>query len=195
LPRSNARHSARPIIGVDLDNVLTRTDPLIRQLIEEMFGVRLAQSDIKHFDYNLCGITKDQERQVFARFHQTECEKVAPIEDGLAALSVLAQTFDIHIVTGRPPETRKLTTEWLNNSRVSYDRLEFLKEKHLSEVDFKAFVEDHRENAYAMARRSVKSFLINYPWNEPNPIDPPHLIRVGTWQEILENIARTNPQD
>ncbi|MGA9647712.1 MAG: hypothetical protein WBQ76_17495 [Candidatus Korobacteraceae bacterium] len=186
---SNGKRPPRPILGVDLDNVLTRTDALIRQPIEEMFGTKLSQSDIKHFDYHLCGVTRDQEREVFGRFHEKECEKVALIEDALAALKTLNHFFDIHIVTGRPSETRRLTIEWLTKNSIPYSELDFRKEKHMSKVHFKAFVEDHREHAYAMARRSVKSFLINYPWNQPNPVDPPNVIRVDTWQEILEELT------
>ena len=181
---------SKPPFGVDLDNVLALTDPLIRHLIEEMYGVRLLQADIKHFDYCRCGITNEQEKQVFARFHEGECARVAPVDEAIAALRTLAEDFEICIITGRPFDTKKLTLEWLSKNDVPYTSIDFLKQKWLSSVEFTAFVEDHRETAYLMASRGVMSFLMNYPWNQPNPADPARVERVNSWQEVIDSVDR-----
>jgi len=153
-----------------------------------MFGVRLEQRDIVHFDYWRCGITKEQDQLVFARFHKTECETVVPIDDAVDALRSLSDRFEIHIVTGRPPETRRLTVNWLKKHNIPYDRLDFLHRKGESQVNFEAFVDDHRETAYAMAGRGIHSFLLDYPWNQSDTTDPPNLIRVQSWKELLPYI-------
>ncbi len=174
----------RPIFGVDLDNVLALTDPLIRRLIKEMFGVRLEQRDLVHFDYWRCGITKKQEQLVFARFYKTECAIVSSVNEAVDALQYLHNRFEIHIITGRPPKTKRLTMSWLKKYNIPYDELDFLQHKNESRVSFKAFVDDHRETAYDMAGRGVHSFLLDYPWNQPESVDPPNLIRVKSWKAI-----------
>lgn len=187
-------HAKKPVLGVDLDNVLALTDPLIRRLIREMFGIHLGQGDIIHFDYWRCGITKEQDRAVFNRFHHSECATVAVIDGAVNALLSLHDDFEIHIVTGRPPITERSTLDWLETHGIPYDELDFRKRKEGSRVNFDAFVDDHRETAYALAHRGIYSFLFDYPWNEPEPIDPPNLIRVESWKEIQAHLERVFPQ-
>lgn len=180
----------KPVLGVDLDNVIAFTDPLIRRLIEEMFGIHLEQREIRHFDYWRCGITEEQDRLVFDRFHKVECAAVAPIDGAVDSLLSLRGRFEIHIVTGRPPETERLTVNWLQSHGISYDKLDFRKRKDDSQVSFGAFVDDHRETAYALARLGVHSFLLDYPWNQPEQIDPANVIRVKSWRDILAHLER-----
>ena len=53
----------KSILGVDLDNVIAYTDPLIRKKIFELFGIRLEQENVIHYEYWRCGISKEQYRQ------------------------------------------------------------------------------------------------------------------------------------
>ena len=106
-----------PILGVDLDNVLASTYPLIRRLIGVMFDVLLEQREIVHFDYWLRGITKEQDRIVLARFHAAECENVTPSNEAVDAMRSLSDRFEIQIVTGRPAENSSLTVNWLKKHK------------------------------------------------------------------------------
>lgn len=172
------------ILGVDLDNVLALTDPLIRRLIKKAFNIRLEQHHIVEFDYWRCGISKEQNQIVFDRFHRLECANVRPIKQAVETLRYLGPRYKVYVVTSRPPATRKLTTQWLKSHKIPFDKLIYSESKRDSQINFDAFVEDHRETAYSMARRGVLSFLLDYPWNQPNPIDPPNLIRVKSWRRI-----------
>ena len=183
-------HAKKRVLGVDLDNVLAHTDPLIRRLIEEMFGIHLGQRDIIHFDYWRCGITMEQDHAVFDRFHNSDCATVAVIDGAVNALLSLHDGFEIHIVTGRPPSTERSTLDWLEAHGIPYDELDFRKRKEESRFNFDAFVDDHRETGYALAGRGVCSFLFDYPWNQPDPIDPANLIRVMSWKEIQAHLER-----
>ncbi|MCJ7646047.1 hypothetical protein MUO65_03970 [bacterium] len=172
------------VIGVDLDNVLSLTDPLIRKLIKMMCGVRLEQSDIVEFDYWRCGISKEQNSEVFYRFHRTECCRVKPIKQAVETLQSIKGNYYVYIVTSRPQTIKEQTVQWLKAKEIPYYKLIYCKTKDKSMIDFDIFVEDHRETAYSLAHNGVKSFLIDYPWNQPNPFDPPNLNRVKSWREI-----------
>lgn len=179
----------KPILGVDLDNVLADTDPLIRRMIWEMCGIRLERENVTHFDYRDCSrLTDTQNYLLWHRFHTIECLRVKPVAEAVEALYSLSDEYKIHIVTNRPPETRGLTLEWLSKHDVLYDRLDFAKDKTVSGIPFTAFIEDKRETAYAMAERGVKSFLLDCPWNQPMSADPSGVIRVGSWSEILGHL-------
>lgn len=178
------------ILGVDLDNVLAQTDYLIRELIKKMFNIRLEQHDIVKFNYWQCGISKTQNQTVLARFHDVECIKVKPIKLAVQTLQSLRNNCKIYVITSRPPATRKLTIRWLKAYKIPYYKLIHRKFKRQSRVNFDAFVEDNRQTAYSMARRGVRSFLLDYPWNQANLVDPSNLFRVKSWQEIRDYLYK-----
>ena len=176
--------SERPVLGVDLDNVIALTDPLIRNLIREMFGVRLEQQDIVHFDYWRCGITRQQDKKVFTRFHKSDCRNILVISEAVNILRYLRQLFEIHVVTARPLDAERLTVDWLEEHQIPLDRLWFCKDKAKIQVTFAAFIDDHRETAYEMANLGIYSLLLDYPWNQPITSDPPNIVRVEGWEHI-----------
>ena len=176
----------KSILGVDLDNVIAYTDRLLRKKIFDLFGIRLEQENVIHYEYWRCGISKEQFRIILERFHKIDCEFVEPIKKAIDALNVLHDKFEIHIVTSRFPESLKMTEDWLRNNSVPYDKLEFHENKNESRIKYRTFIEDYRETAYGMAERGIISFLLDYPWNQPAPVDPPNLFRVDSWNEILD---------
>lgn len=178
------------VLGVDLDNVLCLTDPLLRRLIQRLFGVTLKQSEITEFDYWRCGITKHQNDIVLDRFHKRQCLRVGPVEGAIESLRVLAGLYEIYVVTSRPVSTKALTAEWLRTHEVGFRDVIYSQCKHDAPMGFDVFIEDHRETAYSMASGDIRSLLLDYPWNQPNPVDPPNLIRVKDWGEIREHLGQ-----
>lgn len=89
----------KPILGVDLDNVIARTDRLICVLTLERFGVSLYQAAIREFAYSACGITREKEKEAFAFFHEGACLRAKTLEDTQESMQVLHERFEIHIVT------------------------------------------------------------------------------------------------
>ena len=47
----------RRTLGVDIDNVISLTDPAIRQTVRDVFGVDLTQDQVVYYDYSKCGIS------------------------------------------------------------------------------------------------------------------------------------------
>lgn len=158
-----------------------------------MFGIQLEQTDIAYFDYWRCGITREQDKTVFQRFHDAECENLEPISAALDILGHFGNRFEIHVITGRPPKTKMLTQRWLTRNNVCYDKLDFMELKNESNVDFAAFIDDNRETAYAIADNGINSILLNYPWNQPDPTDPPNVFRAQSWPDIKRYVERNIP--
>lgn len=50
------------MIAVDLDNVIAKTDPQIRQIIQSISGVSLSQQDIQVWDYAEALVVKGLDR-------------------------------------------------------------------------------------------------------------------------------------
>lgn len=182
---------SKSIIGVDLDNVIACTDMKIRSLISEMFEFNLKQEDIVDFQYWHCGITKKQAEIISDRFHKKECKNLLVKEGAIKTLNFLHKYFEIHIVTARPIETKDITVKWLQEKIIPYDQLFFLKDKHTSSINYKLFIEDHRETALALAQKGIQTLLFDYPWNQiADNIESELIVRVKSWKDIREFIQK-----
>ena len=61
------RRRARPILGVDIDNVLAQSDACLRAMFREMFGIRLEERQMTQYDYMTYGVTEEQLVRVLDR--------------------------------------------------------------------------------------------------------------------------------
>jgi uncharacterized HAD superfamily protein len=179
----------RPVVGVDLDNVLADTDTVIRQLIAERYGIVLQRRDIVEFDYWLCGITREQTDEVLRLFHEGECAKALPTEQSASALQVLRTRYEIWILTARPQLAQQATEHWLQQHGLEFDRLIHDGKKLAHSEELAVAIEDHRETAYGFARAGVRTFLFDYPWNQPTDSEPSNLLRINGWHEIVDLLA------
>ncbi|MCA1704150.1 MAG: hypothetical protein LC808_13150 [Actinobacteria bacterium] len=182
----------RPLVGIDLDNVVGDTDSLIRELIEASTGVRLRREDIVNFDYWRCGIAREQSDAVLKTFHDGACASVLPLDGAVSALVSIGRHAAINIITARPVSSDQVTRTWLAENGVPFDSLIF--SSHKIEIarshHYNAFVEDHRETAYALAREGIRTFIVDYPWNQPEGDEPPLAARVASWVDLERELLR-----
>lgn len=141
-----------PILGIDLDNVISDTDNLIRSIIYEMYRIKLQREDIIYFDYSKCGVTKEQQQEVFRTFHEKRCEEVIPTPHAIETIKALNDKFQVHIITSRPQSTKLKTIMWLHNHDIDYYEIDFRIDKHTSKIRFEYFIEDNKETAYKLAK-------------------------------------------
>lgn len=174
----------RATLGVDIDNVLSLTDPAIRQVISDFYGINLRQEDIVHFDYHRCGISLEQEKKVLEVFDDITCADLPLMPGAVGALSVLRQRYRIILVTSRNPKTREKTENWIQLNGIPHDALFFEKVKQKTEIRFDFFVEDNGESALQLAKKGIKVFLFDYPWNRYIKSHP-NITRVFGWHDIV----------
>ena len=179
-------NSILPILGIDLDNVISDTDNLVRLIISELYNVKLQRKDIIFFDYSKCGVTKEQEKEVFRIFHEKRCVEVLPKPDAVESIDKLNEKFQVHIVTSRPEFTRSNTIKWLYDYGINYDAIDFRTNKHTSDIRFEYFIEDKRETAYNLANQGVNTIIFNKPWNQPDPKDIDNITRLNSWEDIVK---------
>ena len=170
----------KPRLCLDLDNVLARTDDVIRKVIREYTDGRvlLEYENVVEFDYHRCvdrngnSISRDEWKEIHHLFTKPSyLWRVEPVEGIQRYLDALEPAFDIHIATARLPEARRVTVEWLEDHRFPRHDLHFLRhgEKHKSLGQFLASVEDDYEQAVSFANSGTKSFLLEHPWNVGKP--------------------------
>jgi uncharacterized HAD superfamily protein len=147
---------------IDIDNVIARTDEVIRKIIREFTKERvcLAYEDIKRFNYTECRdahghqITESEWQQVHILFSQPdELAAVLPMTGAESALRALEEYGGIHFATSRLPKARKATVEWLETHKFPEHNLHFLKhgKKHEVLKGFTAAIEDDYDQAVEFA--------------------------------------------
>lgn len=174
--------------GVDIDNVVSKTDETIRLLIRRRYGIDVKRGDVTQFDYHKCKhipLTKQQVSAVLEEFHHSACRDVGIVHGAKEALFTLhASSHRICLVTSRHAVAKKSTRKWLNERAICYDELVFSKHKDslVGRIDY--FVEDNGAVAKRLAGLGGRVFLLSYPWNRRSRKHP-NILRVRGWGDIL----------
>src|SRR5213594_181031 len=124
------RSHARPILGVDIDNVLAQSDACLRAMFQELYGITLEEQQMTRYDYMTYGVTEEQLVQVFRVFNVRKCRTLKVVPGAKAALVRLARRYEICLVTSRNPESKAGTEYWLRAKGLPYDQLHFNDDKH-----------------------------------------------------------------
>jgi uncharacterized HAD superfamily protein len=153
-------------IGIDIDNVLSDSDYVIRKLIEQEFGIKSKRKQITRWNYHeSLPITLDQEKKVFELFHNRYCLLAPTIPYAAKSLRIISETYSIWLITCRPIETISLTKQWLSKHKIVYDNLVYSCNKSDYFEKFEFMIEDNGEIAIAFADNGVPVILFNNPWN------------------------------
>ena len=111
---------------IDIDNVIARTDEIMRRVISDFTGgrVQLEYAHISEFDYPLCkdskgrAITKEEWRGVHELFSKARyLWLVQPFQGVQEHLKALSDYFAIHIATSRLPRTGEQLLSGWNRTR------------------------------------------------------------------------------
>lgn len=187
-----------PSICIDIDNVIARTDEVMRHVIHDFTRGRVSfeYDHVVEFDYCKCKdgngvtITKREWKKIHELFSEPRyLWNIQPWPDVQRYLERLAKTFDIHLATSRLPKARRITIEWLENHNFPPHDLHFLKhgDKHVSLGKFVAAVEDHYEQAVEFAKSGTPCFILEHPWNRNKP-KTKDLIWVKGWRELSQKL-------
>jgi uncharacterized HAD superfamily protein len=185
---------------IDIDNVVARTDEVMRRLVSEFSHgrVRLAYKDIVKFNYHECcgrtgnQITKDDWNRVHDIFSiSTNILSVMPMKGAVECLRLLAEKGRVHLATSRLSKARKATIEWLEHYQFPKHDLHFLHhgEKHSSLRVFTAAVEDDYDQAKSFAQAGTPCFIMRHPWNEKQK-KTKDLRWVENWSELAEQLLK-----
>ena len=177
----------KPILGVDIDNVLADSDVRLRAMIREMCGIDLREVQMIRYGYEEYGVTMEQLGEVFRVFNTETCRTLKLVPGAKAAMQQLALRYEIALVTSRDPESKAGTEYWLRAKGLPYDQLHFNDEKHSLGIPYRAFIEDRHEHAHRIAETGTAVYLLTRPWNA-RPLAHPNVHRVENWAEILDHL-------
>jgi uncharacterized HAD superfamily protein len=198
-------------IYVDLDDVIAETTRRFPAVVQELFGRSKSFEELHTFHLDRAfGLSPDELARLFDHVHHGDfLIELEPREGAVAVLeSWDAAGHEIRVVTGRPPESRSHSLEWLARCAVphshfhicdKYDRFdvgeEILHLEDVRELDFDWAIEDSLEMAGLLAAWGVEQvLLLDRPWNRDEALLGeelrPRVQRVADWSEIR---ARLEP--
>jgi uncharacterized HAD superfamily protein len=190
----NAVNVGAPVIGIDCDGVLA-SDRQLWQRLQSSYpkDIPARYEDLQTFEWPR--VTPET---------QALCEKLsadrgfttqlAPIPYMAEALRALHESgYSIHVITARPECVLGATRRWLRMHGVS----EYVEEIHCVQnggskvplalaLNCTTFVEDNYATAEAMGLASIRSYLLDAPYNRlPNQYSR----RVYGWRRLLVDLA------
>lgn len=187
---------AKPAICVDIDNVIAKTDEVMRQIIRahSRSHVDLVYEDVVCFEYWMCRdragrrFDKREWTKIHREFTHNYLLKILPFDNVSHNLEIISERFDIHLATSRLDDGQEATRVWLKQHGIPYKKLHFVPEgtKHLIDQQFFAAIEDDREQGYAFYSKSVYVFLLAHPWNTVSPHSL--LKRVTDWEQLTHEL-------
>jgi uncharacterized HAD superfamily protein len=185
---------------VDLDDVLAETTRALAEMARARFGKSVAFEEMRVFDLALSlGLDDDEYPAFMNAAHEpdflTGLQAIPGASDTLARWRSAGIRVDV--ITGRPPNCREPTLQWLEARRIPFDTLEFVDKygrygnpaaaspEHLLRRDFRTVIEDADQTARDLALHTDALVLLyDRPWNQNSEAEAHGAVRVRSWDEV-----------
>ena len=113
-------------ICIDIDNVIVRTDEVVREVIREHSrgSVDLAYEDVICFDYWRCRdklgrkFDKSEWKRIHEEFTRNHLLRICSYENVGEHMNLISDKFDIYLATSRLETGREQTLEWLRSNEI-----------------------------------------------------------------------------
>lgn len=190
----------KPIIAVDIDEVLA---PQFQDLIDwynKMYGTKLTLADNYPKDPRPWGTNNVEVavKRVHKFFETDGFKKQQPFQEAKAALKVLNKTYRLVVITGRDNMVKAVTKNWLDRhftelfaevhltAVYSLEGKTQSKAKLMKDLGISYLIDDNLDHVIEAAHEGLKALLFGiYPWNRAEELTE-NITRVKNWQDVLE---------
>ncbi|MCL2280971.1 hypothetical protein FWC31_03785 [Candidatus Saccharibacteria bacterium] len=194
--------SNKPIIAVDIDDVLTVLAPKIIEYSNKNLGCNLTLDDYDDWWAKMWGVDVDETiRRAQMIFADPEIyPNLSVMRGAQSALDKLTTRYKIVVLTSRPLFILDTTTTWINRNFPMIEEI-FLSgnydnpDRHsgkrnkgdiVKEIGAMYFIDDQPKHTNAAAERGIESILFgDYGWNRDVEIAP-GVTRVADWGGVAD---------
>ena len=171
---------------VDIDNVLAKTDEMVRKIILDRMGIPSKQFQITDWSYSTSlGFPKEEEKSIFDELHNRCLLDIDPVDGAALGMKEISKWWNIIYATARPESTRDITAAWLIRHDFPPGKLLFPESKISISDQANLIIEDNAVTAELFARNNKHVFLLDYPWNQGDPPSFSLITRVFSWNNII----------
>jgi len=171
-------------IGIDIDGVVADFVKTFIPLVQERYGLALAEKDIYVHDlFLVLGITECEATELI---RATICSDPDLIDGAKEAIYTLNRQHDVILLTARPEDLLDVTRRWLSRRGIEYRDLVHLREGHkfAPEHGFDVVVDDHLREVIGFAGKARKIIVFDHPWNQSFNLRG-LFDRAYTWGDVL----------
>ncbi len=193
---------SKPIIAVDIDDVLSRTVPSILAFSNERWGHSHTLEDFNEQLSLMWQVNAEEAKVRWLEFMNSgTMEQYDVIPDARIALETLKQRYTLIAVTSRRESLLDITREWLDSNYPNIvDRVvgaqiygegkknahQLTKAEILLQLSASYLIDDQPKHCIGAAGVGVKGVLYGgYPWNR-NVELPSGVVRCDNWPSVLE---------
>lgn len=184
----------RPLLAVDLDDVLFDCDDALRRIIHNEFD---DESSYMQFVAKYPHLKNDIFRFLYGSYHY-ECVTIC---GAYSTLLQLANNYRMIVITGRSESKRKQTEEWLDAnfpklfSAVYFtnaflgkpEEVERKKSDICIDVGVDVLIDDSVGEAIEVSSFGIQVLLFDRPWNRLSI--PTRVYRVKDWNRVLSKLS------
>jgi 5'(3')-deoxyribonucleotidase len=197
----------KPVIAVDLDEVLAAQQEAIRLYINKTYKTNFTPEDYiveaPYWSYweTVWGVDSEEgERRIEGFIKSGGLKDQKPIPGAIEAISELQKRFKLVVVTSRHDEHAEDTRAWLEKhyprvfkgvlfTSAWGNKASVMKAKVCKDIGADYLIDDNFEHCKLVAEEGIKGLLFGeLGWNM-NKLLPKGVTRVKNWQEVLEFFA------
>jgi uncharacterized HAD superfamily protein len=194
--------ASKPIIAVDIDEVLASNAPGFVEFSNKQWGTNLKAEDYhEHWAELWQSDEEETEKRAIAYHGSGTIEKLKPLTEAKPVLERLSKKYRLIVITSRRALIEQATKVWIEKyypgvfeevylagiwDKVVKGRMDLTKAGLLKELGADYFIDDQPRHCFAAAEAGIKSLLFgNYKWNQNLEI-PKGVTPTRNWQEVLE---------
>ncbi len=192
---------SRPIIAVDIDEVLAPFHDLVFAHHNEIYGTNFSSRHAsgKYYVDQFTGDSYETTKTKLKKFLNTEAfQNVEPIQGAVATIAALKANYDLVVITARQDFFQGFTQIWLerhfpqtfkNTAFTEYvtgQGIKVPKLKLCQDIGATYIIDDNISTAKECAAVGVRAVLFgDYPWNQASELLT-GITRCKDWPAVLE---------
>lgn len=193
---------AKPIIAVDVDDVLVPTNEAIRVFVNENFGTNFSIEDhnrpgeFRSYFESIWEVDdKEAELRYSSFIHSDALMRTEPLDGSIETIAYLKKNYDLVIISARHEDQVEMTHQWLlkhfpavfSDIRIVsgwHHGHKVTKAEVCLEIGASYLIDDNVEHCTNAEHESIKSLLFGvYGWNKHDK-DAEKLTKVKNWAEV-----------
>jgi uncharacterized HAD superfamily protein len=192
----------KPIIAVDIDDVISASAPAFIAYSNEKFGTKLTIDDYQERWADLWKVENDEVIKRAHEYHESGHHATyEPLTGALEGLMELKKNFKLVVLTTRRNSINQLTKDWIHKfypdifddfiftgffDNPSTTGVHMTKAELAKDIGAQYLIDDQLKHILASAEIGIKGLLFgDYFWNKINSL-PGNVTRVRNWKEVME---------
>src|SRR3989344_1731882 len=190
-------------VGVDFDDVLLDCNTSLALFHNSRYGTSYERKDIRswHLEHTWGCTRQEAIARVKEWYHSPEHLQSTLIPGALEAVTELAQSHELHLITSRPAQVKDLTQILLERHFAGrfaghhftshFEPGAGSKADVCRNLGISLLIEDSLMHANDVAANGVTVLLLDSPWNQE--VVSGNIIRIFSWRDALDFIASQSP--